>query len=212
MSLRSGHALDSSVLVLNRLYMAVRVVTARRAFCLLAKELAEVVVVDDGYYHSFDLAGWLQASRDGTRRHAPDSEVDYVRAVRYDVEVPRLIRLLSYDRLPRQRVRLSRRNVFARDGHRCQYCGKSFATSDLSLDHVVPKSKGGQTTWENMVAACLKCNVRKGGRTPHEAGMRLLMEPARPRMSPTLHLKMGHRKYASWRAFLEHASWAVDLR
>jgi 5-methylcytosine-specific restriction endonuclease McrA len=212
MSHRAGLALDSSVLVLNKLYMALRVINARRAFCLLAKNLAEVVVLEDGYYQGFDFAAWLEASRSGARRTADADEVDFVRAVRHDVEVPRVIRLLGYDRVPRQKVRFSRRNVFARDGHRCQYCGKSFATSELSLDHVVPRSKGGPTSWENMVAACLKCNVRKGGRTPHEAGMRLLGEPTRPRVSPALSLKLGHRKYTSWRAFLEHTSWAVDVR
>ena len=100
--------------------------------------------------------------------------------------MPRVIRLLTYDRLPRQKVKFNRRNIFARDGNRCQYCGKRFATSELSLDHVVPRSRGGRATWENIVCACLKCNVRKGGRTPREAGMRLIREPVEPRTSPSL--------------------------
>lgn len=210
MSPGAGPALESSVLVLNKLFMAVRIITVRRAFCLLAKELAEVVVIDDGTYQSFDFDDWLDASRQGSRRPPPE-ESDYIRAARYSVEVPRVIRLLAYDRLPRQRVRFNRRNLFARDNHRCQYCGKNFATTELSLDHVVPRSRGGPTTWENMVAACLKCNVRKGGRTPREAGMALLREPIRPRTSPALALKMGNRKYDSWRPFLDQASWPVDL-
>ena len=80
------------------------------------------------------------------------------------------LRLLHYDRVPKQRVRLNRRNIFARDGNHCQYCGKRFATSELSLDHVVPTCRGGDTSWENLVCACVRCNVRKGGRTPQEAG------------------------------------------
>jgi 5-methylcytosine-specific restriction endonuclease McrA len=209
MSPGGSPALDSSVLVLNKLYMAIRIVSARRAFCLLAKDLAEVVDVDEGYYRSFDFASWLEASRTGSRpRH---TETDYVRSVRFEVEVPRVIRLLGYDRLPRQRVRFNRRNLFARDGHRCQYCGGNFSNSELSLDHVLPRSRGGVASWENIVCACLKCNVRKGGRTPQEAGMRLIREPSRPRASPTLQLKLGHRKYQSWRSFLEHATWAVDV-
>ncbi|MFO0957673.1 MAG: HNH endonuclease [Isosphaeraceae bacterium] len=210
MSLGAGPALETSVLVLNKLYMAVRIITVRRAFCLLAKELAEVVVIDDGYYQSFDFDGWLEASRLGLRRPV-DDDPDYIRAARYDVEVPRVIRLLGYDRLPRQKVRFNRRNLFARDGNRCQYCGKNFSNTELSLDHVIPRSRGGPTTWENMVAACLKCNVRKGGRTPHEAGMDLLREPTRPRTSPTLAIKLGNRKYTSWRPFLDQTTWPVDL-
>ncbi len=83
--------------------------------------------------------------------------------------MPRVIRLLAYDRLPKQTVRFNRRNLFARDNNRCQYCGKRFPTSELSLDHVVPRSRGGDTTWENIVCSCVACNVRKGGRTPTSA-------------------------------------------
>ncbi|MGZ3413414.1 MAG: HNH endonuclease, partial [Isosphaeraceae bacterium] len=100
----------------------------------------------------------------------PDDE--FIRTVHFEIQVPRIIRLLAYDRLPRQKVKFNRRNIFARDGNRCQYCGRKFATSELSLDHVVPRSQGGRAAWENIVCACLKCNVRKGGRTPREASMR----------------------------------------
>lgn len=210
MSLGASPSLDASVLVLNKLFMAVRVISVRRALCLMAKELAEVVVIDDGCYRSYDLDGWLEASRLRVAPWGPDD--DFIRTVRYDVEVPRVIRLLGYDRLPRQKVKFNRRNLFARDGNRCQYCGKNFAHSELSLDHVVPRSRGGPATWENIVSACLKCNVRKGGRTPQEAGMKLINQPTRPRTSPVLELKMGHRKYRSWRAFLEQTSWAVEMR
>jgi 5-methylcytosine-specific restriction endonuclease McrA len=209
MSLAASPALDASVLVLNKLYMAVHVISVRRAFCLLFKDLAEVVTIDDGYYQSYDFHSWREVSEARARFRGPDD--DFIRTVHFEIQVPRIIRLLGYDRLPRQRVKFNRRNIFARDGNRCQYCGKRFPTCDLSLDHVVPRSKGGQATWDNIVCACLKCNVRKGGRTPREAGMTLIREPVQPRTSPVLGLKLSHGKYQSWKTFLDNAYWSVEL-
>jgi 5-methylcytosine-specific restriction endonuclease McrA len=209
MSLGAGHALDGSVLVLNKFYMAVHVIPVRRAFCLLFKELAEVITIDDGQYLSFNFTTWREASE--ARSLFPDPDDEFIRAVHFEIQVPRIIRLLTYDRLPRQKVKFNRRNIFARDGNRCQYCGRKFATSELSLDHIVPRSKGGRASWDNIVCACLKCNVRKGGRSPREAGMRLRREPVEPRTSPALSLKLSHRKYRSWKTFLDNAYWSVEL-
>jgi 5-methylcytosine-specific restriction endonuclease McrA len=209
MSLGAGHALDGSVLVLNKFFMAVHVISARRAFCLLFKDLAEVVTIDDGQYASFDFASWREVSE--ARQHFKEPDDEYVQTVHFEIQVPRIIRLLTYDRLPRQKVKFNRRNIFARDGNRCQYCGRRFATSELSLDHVVPRIQGGRATWDNIVCACLKCNVRKGGRTPAQAGIRLIREPVEPRTSPALRLKLSHRKYRSWKAFLDAAYWSVEL-
>jgi 5-methylcytosine-specific restriction endonuclease McrA len=209
MSLGASPALDASVLVLNKLYMAMHVISVRRAFCLLVKDLAEVVTIDDGYYQSYDFQSWREVSEARAAFKGPDD--DFIRTVHFEIQVPRIIRLLGYDRLPRQRVKFNRRNIFARDGNRCQYCGKKFATSDLSLDHVVPRSRGGLASWQNIVCACLKCNVRKGGRTPREAGMHLIRDPIEPRTSPVLGLKLSHGKYRSWKAFLDNAYWSVEL-
>jgi 5-methylcytosine-specific restriction endonuclease McrA len=209
MSQTAGHCLDARVLVLNKSYMAVHVVSVRRAFCLLFKDLAEVITVDDGRYMSFDFASWREVSLARTRyRHLDD---DFIRTVHFEIQVPRIIRLVDYDRLPRQRVKFNRRNLFARDGNRCQYCGKKFATGRLSLDHVVPRSQGGPATWDNIVCACLRCNVKKGGRTPREAGMKLIRTPIEPKTSPVLSLTLSNRKYKSWKAFLDAAYLSVEL-
>ncbi|MBM4019602.1 MAG: HNH endonuclease, partial [Planctomycetes bacterium] len=169
-------ALDASVLVLNRLFMAVRVVRARHAFVLLWKHVAEVVSVEDESFACYDFSSWTEVS--AYRRQFEPASHDWVRTVRFEIAVPRVIRLLSYDRLPKTRVRLNRRNLFARDASRCQYCGRKFKTSELSIDHVVPRSRGGHTVWTNVVCACMRCNVRKGGRTPAEAGLTLVRPPA----------------------------------
>lgn len=210
MSLGAASALDASVLVLNKFYMAVHVVPVRRAFCLLFKDLAEVITLDDGRYNAYDFASWREVSEARSTFRGPDDE--FVRTVHFEIQVPRVIRLLGFDRLPKAKVKFNRRNIFARDGNRCQYCGKRFPTSELSLDHVLPRSRGGGASWENIVCACVRCNVRKGGCTPAEAGMRLIHEPVRPRTSPTLGLKLTHRKYQSWRSFLDNAYWTVELK
>ena len=203
-------ALDTSVLVLNRLFMAVRVVRARHAFVLLWKQVAEVVSVEDESFNCYDFSSWTEISQ--LRHQFEPAAHEWVRTVRFEIAVPRVIRLLSYDRLPKTRVRLNRRNLFARDANRCQYCGKKHRTTELSIDHIVPRSRGGRTTWTNVVCACMKCNVRKGGRTPVEAGLTLVREPVQPRFSPVITFHAGSEKYRSWKQFLDAAYWHVELR
>jgi 5-methylcytosine-specific restriction endonuclease McrA len=202
--------LSASVLVLNRFYMAVHVVSVRRAFTLLFRELAEVVHVEQGQYANYTFESWREISELKAKFKEPNE--DWVRAVNFEIQVPRVIRLLFYERLPKQAVRFNRRNIFARDANRCQYCGKRFPTSELSLDHVLPRSRGGETSWENIVCSCVKCNVRKGGRTPQEAHMHLIRQPVCPKRSPLLSLKLGNPKYESWKSFLDNAYWSVDLK
>ncbi len=206
-------ALNSHVLVLNKMWMAIRVVDARRAFSMLFRELAEVIRVDDGSYTAYDFESWADVSTERDRLAGLDAEAyEWVRTVRIELAVPKVIRLLGYDRLPRQQVKLNRRNIFARDGNTCQYCGDRYPTSELSLDHVVPRSQGGESSWTNLVCACTRCNARKGGRTPTEARMHLVRPVVQPRRHPVLSMRLGSDKYASWRAFLDHAYWSVELK
>jgi 5-methylcytosine-specific restriction endonuclease McrA len=210
MSFAATEALSASVLVLNRFYMAVHVVSVRRAFALLCRELAEVVHIEEGQYANYNFESWREISELKASYKTPHE--DWIRAVNFEIQVPRVIRLLFYDRLPKQTIRFNRRNIFARDANRCQYCGRRFPTSELSLDHVIPRSRGGETSWENIVCSCVKCNVKKGGRTPHEASMQLIRPPVRPKRSPLLSIKLGNPKYESWKTFLDNAYWSVDLK
>jgi 5-methylcytosine-specific restriction endonuclease McrA len=202
--------LGASVLVLNRFYLAVHIINVRRAFSLLFRDLAEVVHLEEGQYANYDFESWREISELKAEFKEPDE--DWVRAVNFEIQVPRVIRLLAYDSVPKQTVRFNRRNIFARDGNHCQYCGRRFVTSELSLDHVIPRSRGGDTTWENIVCSCVKCNVRKGGRTPQEAHMKLIRDPVKPKRSPLLSIKLGNPKYESWKTFLNNAYWSVDLK
>jgi len=203
-------ALEASVLVLNRLFLAVHIIPVKRAFSLLLREQAEVVSMEDGQYATYDFKSWREVS-EYRARHFRKTEDDWIRTVTAEIQVPRVIRLLGYDRIPRQSIKFNRRNIFARDNNTCQFCGKRFSTSDLSLDHVVPRSQGGISSWENIVCACIPCNVRKGGRTPKQANMALIRKPERPKRSPLLNLKLSNRKYQSWHMFLSNAYWDVEL-
>ena len=202
--------LDCNVLVLNKHYMAIRIIGARRAFSLLFRRLAEVVSYEQGNYSNYDFKSWCDVSE--FKRNFEPQNHDWISTVNFYVAVPRIIRLLFYDRLPRSEVKFNRRNIFARDKNRCQYCGKKQPTSELSLDHVVPRSAGGKATWTNIVCSCTNCNVKKGGRTPQQANMTLIQKPVKPKHNPLVHIHLGHERYSSWKQFLDNAYWSVELK
>ncbi len=204
-------ALEASVLVLNKLYMPIHIVSARRAFALLCREVAEVLAFEDERFETYDFEGWCELS---ALREAfgEDDGHDYVRAVSFEIRVPRIVRLLLYDRLPERAVKFNRRNIYARDESLCQYCGKRFPTSELTLDHVVPRSRGGGSTWTNLVCCCVACNTRKGGRLPREVGLKLIRKPFKPRRSPLIRIRIRNEKYRSWRHFVDEAYWSVELK
>ncbi len=207
----SQEALQSSVLVLNRGFVPVHLITAQRAFCMLFKAAAEVVHLEDGHLELYNFQTWQEVSAFRKAHGLADEDTEWVRTVSHEIQVPRVVRLLFYSRYPHRRVSFNRRNIFARDENRCQYCGGRFPTNELSLDHVVPLSRGGLTTWTNVVCACTQCNKRKGGRTPEEAGMKLIHRVAEPRFNPLISLKIRRKKYFSWKQFLDEAYWSVTL-
>ena len=207
-------SLDASVLVLNRFYAAISIVSARRAFTLLSKESAEVVSYEDERLANYDFDSWIELSK--LRAEFPDEDEDledeWVRTPSLEIRVPRIVRLLVYEKLPERMVKFNRRNIYARDDGRCQYCGMRFPYKELTLDHVQPRSLGGNATWENIVCACVKCNVKKGGRRPENAEMKLIRQPKKPKRSPVLKLKIRSDKYRSWRHFVDEAYLDVTLR
>ena len=182
--------LDRSVLVLNRSYMPIHVTSARRAFVLIYGDLARAV---DAEYQTFDFEQW---------RRLPAEEDEAVGTPSGRIKLPRVIVLQHYARVPKRHVRYSRVNVFARDKFTCQYCGTRPPRSHLNLDHVVPRTLGGKTTWENVVASCVDCNRRKGGRTPKQARLRLKRKPVRPRWTPLMNFAIAQPRYDEWRPFL----------
>lgn len=136
------------------------------------------VLVLNASYEPLNITTWRRAVVMVLKGKAEGLEHDPARRIREDTLLPTVIRLRHFVRVPYKPLPLTRRNLFHRDGHRCQYCGAS--AEQLSVDHVVPRSRGGLDTWENVTTACLPCNVRKGNRTPREAAMPLLRPPHRP--------------------------------
>jgi 5-methylcytosine-specific restriction endonuclease McrA len=194
--------LNTGVLVLNRVYQPVHITSARRAFAMLYQGIAKAI---DEQFQLFDFDSWSSL---GAAQH------DTVGLVGRRIRVPRVIVLLAYERTPRARVRFSRFNIYARDENTCQYCGVKLPRADLNLDHVVPRSQGGATSWDNVVCSCVPCNLRKGGRTPDGAGMRLLRPPSRPRWTPTFRSATRRAFYREWRPFLsfvDAAYWNAEL-
>ena len=197
--------LNQHVLVLNRLWQAVNVCTVRRALTLLFQGHAEVVLGrNDGSFETFDFAEWQDFSQ-----QEPDSES--VKTVSFRIRLPRVILLLVYDHVPKKEVKFTRHNIFERDKNTCQYCGRVCDRKDLNLDHVIPRDRGGPTTWENIVCSCIKCNTKKANRLPHEAHMRLIRKTARPKWRPVISLVLGNQHREMWKDFLDLAYWNVEL-
>ena len=198
---RGVSVLNTKVLVLNRSYLPVHITVVRRALSLLYQGIARAV---DEQYRTFDFASWADLAADE----------DSIGLVDRAIRVPRVILLQGYDRIPRRYVRFSRFNIYSRDQNRCQYCGRQFPRAELNLDHVVPRSKGGTSIWENVVCSCHRCNRLKGGRTPAEAGMRLIRQPRRPQWTPFMTETYSLRRYKEWMPFLsavDAAYWNTEL-
>jgi 5-methylcytosine-specific restriction endonuclease McrA len=193
-----GNALKYRVLVLNRLWQPVNIVGVERAFNLLLRDHAQVIYTGDESFRMFDAAAWLQFSEE----ELPSDREDYVQTVRLRIRVPKVLLLRSYDQLPVREVQFNRENLFERDGYRCQYCGQHFEATQLNMDHVIPRDRGGRTSWENIVTSCIKCNSRKANRLPHQANMHLIRKPTRPRWRPFVSSLIGQNYDADWDHFI----------
>ncbi len=170
----STDILSRQALVLNRSWQPIHVTTVVRALVLLWNDSARAVDAED--YRLYSWEQWLDLPvHDG---------MPCIRTGRARLRVPEVVALARYDRLPLSAVTFSRRNVAKRDHYTCQYCGAQPGGDALTIDHVVPRAQGGQSSWTNCVAACMSCNARKAGRTPEEAGMRLRKPPIRPEWKP----------------------------
>ncbi len=195
--------LNTSVLVLNRSFLPIHITNVRRGFTLLYQGIARAV---DEEYRTFDFQSWSELS--------VAMNTESIGWVQGRIRVPRVIVLTTFDRIPKRHVRFSRLNIYARDAFTCQYCGERPARSELNLDHVVPRSLGGRSTWENVVCSCLDCNRRKGGRTPRQARLRLRRKPVRPQWTPFVNLMLSTVRYQEWRPFLnivDASYWNTEL-
>jgi 5-methylcytosine-specific restriction endonuclease McrA len=167
--------LQQPVLVLNASYEPIHVCAARRALVLVLKGIASAEEHTHVTLHS----------------------------TRHSLRLPSVIRLLEYRRIPHQARALSRKNILMRDRYTCQYCLRGGSSAQLTLDHVIPRSRGGDSTWENLVACCHQCNNRKGNRTPEEAGMKLVRQPRPFSLHTSRHLmRLLARSEDRWQKYL----------
>lgn len=194
-----GSGLKFRVLVLNRLWQPVNIVGTQRAFSLLLQDHAQVINTLDTSYRMMDCAEWLDYSENEV---AEDDEA-FVQTVRMRIRVPKVLLLREYAQLPVQEVKFTRENLFDRDNYRCQYCGNIYEARELNMDHVIPRDKGGRTSWENIVTSCIKCNSRKANRLPHQASMHLIRKPERPRMRPFISSLIGQECEVEWTHFIQ---------
>jgi 5-methylcytosine-specific restriction endonuclease McrA len=207
--------LNGNTLVLNRSWAAIQICSVKRAINLLYQGHAKAI--DPESYQAYDFEDW----KDISQQMVQVDTNEMVCSPSLQIKIPRVIVLMLYDKLPKRQVRFSRKNIFERDGWQCQYCGvkppsKSAAMKwmhdhALNLDHVVPRSKGGKTTWDNVVASCFKCNSKKGNKTLKELGWKLKKSPAKPSWHPVLNIPLTLVPHKEWVNFLDMAYWHTEL-
>lgn len=198
----SAEVIHYPVLVLNKRWLAVHICTVKRAISLLYQRLALVVTEE---YEVYDFDSWLSLSQ-FARNNEP-----MIRTPQFEMRAPKVIVLGHYQNSPPRTVRFNRRNIFQRDNHQCQYCGVKPPREELTIDHVNPRSRGGKSTWENVVVACVRCNTRKGNRLTTECGMTPRTKPRRPNWLATVRFAPNSTDRTVWEQFIDKAYWEVDL-
>jgi 5-methylcytosine-specific restriction endonuclease McrA len=195
--------LERPALVLNKLWAPIRTAPAREAIGLVAKGAARVI--EPATYAAHDLRSWADVSRAQAELGEP-----VIRSPRLVLLPPEVVLLTAYEGRGARTVVFSRKNLWKRDRYTCQYCGMQPGPGELTIDHVVPRSAGGLSTWENCVLACVDCNTRKADRSPAQAGLRLRRPPRAPSWKALVAAPSRERR-ESWEKFLSRAYWEVEL-
>jgi len=190
--------LTRPALVLNKHWVAINVATVASVLKKVWNDNAKIVDPND--YAQYSWEDWTELR--------PAEGEPYIQLPGFRLRVPEVVTVANYDKVPVSRLAFSRKNLFRRDKCTCQYCGTQPGTQNLTIDHVMPRSRGGESTWENCVLACITCNHRKADRTPREAGMRLKKEPVAPNWRPTFHTGVV---LDSWEKFVSEVYWNVPL-
>jgi len=195
----TARMIDRPTLVLNRNWQPVNVSTVSRALTLMWNESARAI--DPVDLQTYDWKDWA--------KREPAEGDPFIQSVRFRLKLPEVVTLTGYDKMPKTVVTFNRRNLFRRDHYTCQYCGIQPGTEELTIDHVLPRSRGGTSRWDNCVLACVACNHRKANRTPQAAGMRLRKQPVQPAWTPRY--AAHYLRVKSWSRFVSEAYWNVEL-
>jgi len=183
--------------------MAIHVCSVQRAIGLLVQDLAQVVTED---YQTYNFTSWQSLSA-----HVATEGNQFIHAPGFRLMVPEVILLTQFNRVPPRSVKFNRRNIYLRDNFTCQYCGTKPPREELTIDHVVPRSRGGRSSWQNVVLACQKCNARKGNRRLEEFNMGLRKQPKKPNWTSIVRHSMKRHNRPVWRKFVDQAYWNADL-
>jgi hypothetical protein len=199
------------------MYSPISVISAKEAFIKLCNGRAEVIHVeyykgDSVYYKGYDFNTWAELS-ELKKELGIKSDDDFISTSSLSLALPRVIRTLEYDEFKdiSSVGKPTRKAITRRDKNTCQYCGKKFHDSGLNRDHIIPQSRDGESTWENLVASCFKCNTKKDNRTPKEAGMKLLSKPVKPKFIPNNDFVIKDKRYITWKHFVSEIYWNVEL-
>lgn len=192
-----AQVLRRQVLVLNASWTAIATTTVRHAISLACTGAARIIEPESYTVHAFEE--WVV--------HEPEDDAPCVRTVSRRIRAPEVVLLSHYGGVPQRTVAFSRRNLLRRDGATCQYCGKRPDLRELTIDHVVPRARGGGTSWHNCVIACVTCNRRKGSRRPEDVGLALRRPPSEPEWAPGLDAP-PQRLRDVWRRFVSQQHWA----
>lgn len=198
-----AQVLNRPVLVLNKRWVALTTMSVKEAIGLVAKGSARIIDPTD--FSAVDLVTWNDASKAKAKL-----EGEVIRSQHLSLVPPEVIVLTTYDGIGQRSVVFSRKNLFKRDKYTCQFCGVQPGPEELTIDHVMPKSRGGGSTWENCVLACVECNKRKANKTPDEAKMKLRKVPKKPSWKSLSQLNPKDRKQ-SWDQFLSEMYWSIEL-
>lgn len=168
----------TDVLVLNKNWVPIHIISWKKGVSLISQEKCRAL---DREFIAYGYSDWLGFSLKNQKKYP------VAWTINYPVAIPEIIVSITFEKLPSREVKFSRQNIFSRDGHKCVYCGQKFKRDELTLDHIIPRSKGGHTTWDNTVSSCFSCNQKKADRTPNEAGMHLKIEPKKPKWIGPIH-------------------------
>jgi 5-methylcytosine-specific restriction endonuclease McrA len=197
--------MQADTLVLNKGFNAVHIAGWQQSLSLVYQGHAEVV---DENYRTYDFKDWCELSK-----AMADSPNGFVRTATMRIKKPDVIRLTRYEKLPSSEVKFTKRNLFQTYGYKCAYCSHKFRSEDLTYEHIIPRSQGGGTSWENIVPACWPCNRKKANKTPEQAGMKLLFKPQRPKWKgPTdMIMKLPIKVRQPWQNFIDELYWDTEL-
>lgn len=193
--------LNRGVLVLNKHWLAVHICNVRRSLVLLYQDLARVVT-EEYELHSFE--SWRDISR-----FARDG---VIRTPSFQLIIPEVIMLTRFAKCPPRQVKFNRRNIYLRDNYACQYCGRTPSRDDLTIDHLVPRSRGGRSVWQNVVLACTDCNARKGNHLLSECALNLLRRPKKPHWTACVRVSDYESHRPMWQKFIDNVYWNVPLK